>query len=67
VDVPEAAARDGMLEAGLAQWQVDGAMELHAINKQSLWAAVTNDIENVTGQPATTFARFARDHANRFR
>ena len=67
VDVPEAAARNGMLHAGLAQWRVDGAMELHAINKQSLWAGVTNDIENVTGQAATTFAQFARDHADRFR
>lgn len=66
VDVPEAATRDGMLQAGLAQWQADGAMELHAINKQSLWAAVTNDIENVTGHAAITFAQFARDHADRF-
>jgi uncharacterized protein YbjT (DUF2867 family) len=66
VDVPEAAARDGMLQAGVPQWQVDGVMELHAINKQSCWAAVTNDIENVTGKSATTFAQFARDYADHF-
>jgi len=35
VDVPEAAARDGMLQAGLPQWQVELVMELHAVNKQS--------------------------------
>src|SRR5436190_11086617 len=48
VDVPEDAARDGMLQAGLPQWQVEPIMELHAINKQSRWSAVTSDIENVT-------------------
>src|SRR5438132_13458638 len=30
VDVPEDAARDGMLQAGLPQWQVEPIMELHA-------------------------------------
>jgi uncharacterized protein YbjT (DUF2867 family) len=67
VDVPEAAARDGMLQAGLPQWQVDGVMELHTINKRSLWATVTNDLQNITGHAATTFAQFAHDHADRFR
>lgn len=67
MDVPEAAARDGMVEAGVAQWQVDGVMELHAIAKQSLWSTVTNDVESVTKQAATSFAQFARDYADRFR
>ena len=35
VDVPEGAARDGMLQAGIPEWQVEGIMELHAINKQN--------------------------------
>jgi len=67
VDVPESAARDGMLQAGLPQWQVDALMELHAGNKQNRWTAVTSDIEKVTGKSATAFTRFARDHADRFR
>jgi uncharacterized protein YbjT (DUF2867 family) len=66
-DVPESAARDGMLEAGLPQWQVDALMELHAINKQSRWSAVTSDIENVTGKPAIEFTQFACNHAEKFR
>jgi len=33
VDMPESAARDGMLQAGLPQWQVHALMELHAGNK----------------------------------
>jgi uncharacterized protein YbjT (DUF2867 family) len=67
VDVPESAARDGMLQAGLPSWQVDAVMELHAINKQNLWSTVTSDIEKVTGKPPIDFARFARDHAEKFR
>jgi uncharacterized protein YbjT (DUF2867 family) len=66
VDVPESAARDGMLQAGLPRWQVEPLLELHAINKQNRWSAVTADIEKVTGKPATAFAQFARDHAEKF-
>jgi uncharacterized protein YbjT (DUF2867 family) len=67
VDVPEAAARDGMLQAGVPQWQVELVMELHAVNKQSRWSAVTADIQKVTGTSPTDFAQFARDHADKFR
>ncbi len=67
VDVPEAAARDGMLQAGIPKWQVDALMELHAINKQNRWSAVTSNVEKVTGQDATDFAQFARDHIENFR
>jgi uncharacterized protein YbjT (DUF2867 family) len=67
VDVPEAAARNGMLQAGIPKWQVDALMELHAINKQNRWSAVTSDVEKVTGQDATDFAQFARDHVENFR
>jgi len=66
VDVPESTARDGMLQAGLPQWQVAALMELHAINKQSQWNAVTRDVEKVTGRRPTDFATFARDHADKF-
>ena len=67
VDVPEAAAREGMLQAHIPQWQVDALLELHAINKQGHWEAVTSDVETVTGKPPTSFAQFARDHAQSFR
>ena len=67
VDVPEAAARDGMQQAGLPQWMVDALTDLHASQKQNRWTAVTSDIEKVTGKPATSFEQFARDHADRFR
>jgi len=67
VDVPESAARDAMLNAGMAGWQVDSLMELHAINKQSRWSTITSDVEEVTGKPPIAFREFARDHADKFR
>src|SRR5437762_5935522 len=67
VDVPEAAARDGIRQAGAPQWQVELIMGLHAVNKQNRWNDVTSDIEKVTGTPPTDFAQFARDHADKFR
>src|SRR5437762_9557896 len=67
VDVPEAAARDGMLQAGVPPWQVELVMELHAVNKQNRWSAITSDVEKVTGTPPADFAQFARDHADKFR
>ena len=67
IDVPESAARDGMLQAGLPQWQVEPLLELHVTNKQNRWTAVTADVEKVTGKAATAFAQFVRDHADSFR
>ena len=66
VDVPDSAARDGMLQAGVPKWQVDALMELNAINKQNRWNAVTTDIKKVTGAPPNDFAQFARDHVKKF-
>lgn len=67
VDVPESAARDAMLNTGLAEWEVDSLMELHAINKQSRWSTITSDVQEVTGKPPIDFRQFARDHADNFR
>ena len=67
VDIPESAAREAMLNAGMAKWQVDLLMELHAINKESRWRTITSDVQEVTGKPPIDFNEFARDHANKFR
>src|SRR5436189_1117187 len=54
IDVPESAARDGMLQAGLPRWwQVDALMEMHAANKQNRWSTVEFNIEKLTGKPDT--------------
>ena len=66
VDVPESTARDAMLKAGMAEWQVDLLMELHEINKQSRWSTITSDVQEIIGKPPIAFREFACDHADKF-
>jgi len=67
VDVSEDAARQFMQGAGLPGWMVDGVMEMHAVNKAGQYAAVSGDVERLTGHPATSFERFAADFADAFK
>lgn len=67
VDVPEKKAREGMEEAGLPDWSVACMLELYRVNKTGFMAAVTRDIEKVTGAKPTTFREFAQDYADVFR
>ena len=67
VDVPEAAARGGMLGAGMPEWMVDAMMELHAIDKAGHPALVNDDVEKVTGTPARSFEDFAKENAARWK
>ena len=67
VDVPESTARDAMLKAGMAEWQVDLLMELHEINKRSRWSTITSDVQEIIGKPPIAFREFACDHADKFR
>jgi uncharacterized protein YbjT (DUF2867 family) len=67
VDVPESAAREAMLNAGMAEWQVDLLMELHAINKESRWCTITSDVQEVVGKLPIDFNEFACDHTDTFR
>ncbi|XXF79991.1 SDR family oxidoreductase [Myxococcaceae bacterium GXIMD 01537] len=63
VDVPESAARKGMLDAGMPAWMVDAMMELHAIDKAGYAASVTDAVQRVTGRAPMSFARFAGQQA----
>jgi uncharacterized protein YbjT (DUF2867 family) len=65
-DVPPdafAAALTGVLPP----WQVDGLLEDYAHYARGEAAFVSPDVPDVLGRPAIDFARFARDHADRFR
>jgi uncharacterized protein YbjT (DUF2867 family) len=64
VDVPEDAMRQGMLSQGLPPAMVDGVLDLFATNRAGKAAVVTETVPELTGRPARSFKRFARDHAN---
>ena len=62
VDVPESAARSGMLAAGVPAWMADAMLELHAIDKAGYAAEVNDNVAKLTGTPARSFAEFAKEH-----
>ncbi|GAA1970447.1 NAD(P)H-binding protein [Kitasatospora viridis] len=66
-DADPQAALAGMLGAGLGQWRAEGIIELYALYAAGTAAAVSSDVEKLTGHPARSFAQFAADHADAFR
>jgi uncharacterized protein YbjT (DUF2867 family) len=67
IDVPEEQARQGMEAAGLPAWNIDRMQELYRSHKAGALAAVSPDIEQVTGVRPTSFREFAQDYADVFR
>lgn len=67
VDVPGAAARQGMIDMGLPDWLADDLVGLAALFDSPLGRNVSPVVEELTGRPARSFATFAADHAAAFR
>jgi uncharacterized protein YbjT (DUF2867 family) len=66
VDVPPAAMKGALLQVGFPEWQAEGLIEDYAHYAKGEAAAITPDVERVTGKLARTFADFARDYAPAF-
>src|SRR5262249_46491077 len=66
VDVPEAAAREAMLDTGLPAWLAEALMELHAVDKRGGKAFVTTTVQEVIGRPPRSFVEFAAAHKQRW-
>ena len=67
VDVPEAAARNAMVEMGLPAWQLEAMLELHAVNKAGLASEVSDAVPSLLGRRATTFLEFVEQNAAAWR
>jgi (4-alkanoyl-5-oxo-2,5-dihydrofuran-3-yl)methyl phosphate reductase len=66
VDIPEEAARQGMLGSGMPPVMVEAVLELMVTIKAGYASATTNTFEAVTGQKPRTFAAWAKEHAALF-
>lgn len=62
---PEAALA-GMLGAGWDAWRAEGMVELYGLYAAGRAAAVSSDVEKLTGRPARSFAEFVAEHAQLF-
>lgn len=66
VDVPDEAARQGMVESGMPEWFADNLVTLFGILRQGAAAQTTDVVRALTGREPHGFAGFARDHAHLF-
>ena len=66
VDVPPAAAEDGMSKMGMPKPYVDALLELMAAMKSGKADAVTEDVQKVLGRKATSFEDWAKKNASAF-
>ncbi len=66
VDVPEAAAREGMLAAGIPAWTVEKVLDLYRYYRSGAAAEVTNTVERVGRKALIAFEQFVRDYASVF-
>jgi uncharacterized protein YbjT (DUF2867 family) len=66
VDVPESDARQGMIAAGLPKDVADAILAIFAVQRTGVMARSSETVLALTGREPRTFARFAREHAERF-
>ena len=62
VDVPEDAAREWMLAAGIPAWTVDKVLDLYRYYRSGAAAEVTDNVECVGRKAPIAFQQFVRDH-----
>lgn len=67
VPVPDEAARQSMVAAGMPEWMAGNVVTLFGILRSGVTAVTTETVRTVTGREPGTFARFAREHAQLFR
>jgi len=66
VDVPEEAARAGLVAAGMPDWLVTHLVGVFRLIRADAFAETTGTVRELTGRDARSFAEFAREHAGRF-
>ncbi len=66
VDIPESAARDGMLATGMPTEIVDALLEFMSDVRAGRSATVSDAVQRVTGRSARTFRAWVQDHAAAF-
>jgi uncharacterized protein YbjT (DUF2867 family) len=66
-DIPEEAARGGMLDAGMPDWIVDDLIKLQAVARKGYMAGSGNLLRSLLGREPADVANFLADHAMAFR
>jgi uncharacterized protein YbjT (DUF2867 family) len=65
-DAPPEAARAGMIQYGVPEWQADGMLEDFAHYRRGEAEVVTSTVQDITGQAPRDIETFLRDYAAAF-
>jgi uncharacterized protein YbjT (DUF2867 family) len=63
VDVPDEAAKNGLVQAGMPEWIARQLVILFGLMRQGALAHTTDTVRVLTGRDPRSFTEFARDHA----
>ena len=66
VNVPDAAAKGAMLEAGMGEWIADGIVAVHRELRSGVAAFTTDTVRTMTGREPRTVTDFLSDFAGAF-
>jgi len=66
VDVPEDAARAGLVSAGMPHWLVTQLIGAFALARAGGYLETSDSVRALTGRSPRTVAQFAQDHAGAF-
>ncbi|MEL7351398.1 MAG: SDR family oxidoreductase [Cyanobacteria bacterium P01_A01_bin.116] len=66
VPVPNEAALQGMMESGTPEWTAKAIAQLYSVFATGEYADTNNNIQLITGQSATPFLDWAKDHKSAF-
>ncbi len=67
VNVPAEAAEQSMIDMGFPEWIAGALAEYSVVFSNNYGDFVTDDVQNITGNPARTFLEFARDFVDAFK
>jgi uncharacterized protein YbjT (DUF2867 family) len=67
VDVPDSAAKEGMVAGGFPAIMADAMLEFTGMVRAGQAAMVSDAVKKITGTPGRTFAAWCREHAAAFK
>jgi uncharacterized protein YbjT (DUF2867 family) len=66
VNLPPAQLKEGLLSAGVPEWNADALLDLQRLYREGNATTVTRDVEGILGRKPISFAQFFRDYRSDF-
>jgi uncharacterized protein YbjT (DUF2867 family) len=66
INLPPAQLKETLLSAGVPEWNADALLDLQRLYREGKATTVTQDVEQILGRKAISFAQFFRDYRSDF-